>query len=120
VHSEPAEGLAVANDRGLTVAVDTVITPALRAEGLVRDLVRQVQALRKEADYRLDQRITVGLLGLGEETRAAIAPFQGYLCDETLCTKLVLEDDGSPWDRREQVTIDGQAVEVAIRKQDVT
>ena len=116
VNTEPAEGLAVANDRGVTVAVDTVITPALQAEGLVRDLVRQVQTLRKEADYRLDERITVGLLGLDDDTRAAMAPFQGYFCDETLCTDLRFEDDSAPWDRRQTIKIDGQSVEVAVRR----
>jgi isoleucyl-tRNA synthetase len=116
VHTQPAEGLAVANDRGVTVAVDTVITPALQAEGLVRDLVRQVQTLRKEADYRLDQRISVGLFGLSEDTRAAMAPFQGYFCDETLCTNLLFEDDGRAWDRRQTVKVDGQSIEVAVRR----
>ncbi|MBM3190836.1 MAG: class I tRNA ligase family protein, partial [Chloroflexi bacterium] len=72
VQTQPAEGLAVAADKGATVAIDAVITPALRAEGLVRDIVRHVQTLRKEADYRLDERITVGLLGLNEEVRAAV------------------------------------------------
>lgn len=116
VNTEPAEGLAVASERGVTVAVDTVITPALQAEGLVRDLVRQVQTLRKEADYRLDERITVGLFGLDDVTRTAMAPYQGYFCDETLCTTLLVEDDGAPWDRRQTVTIDGQSVEVAVRR----
>ena len=41
VNTQPAEGLAVAADKLITVAIDAAITPELRAEGLVRDLVRR-------------------------------------------------------------------------------
>ena len=116
VDLQPAEGLAVAADRGITVAVDTVITPELAAEGLVRDLVRYVQTLRKEAGYELDDRITVGLFGLGEQARAALEELRGYLCEETLCTTLLTEDDGGAWDREQTVKLDGERVRVAVRR----
>ncbi|MDI7277324.1 MAG: DUF5915 domain-containing protein, partial [Anaerolineae bacterium] len=115
VHAQAVEGLAVAAEGGTTVAIDTLITPELAAEGLVRDLVRHVQTLRKEADYRLDDRITVGLFGLGEEARRALAGAQGYLCEETLCTRLLTEDDGHPWDREQTVRLAGGEVRVAVR-----
>jgi isoleucyl-tRNA synthetase len=116
VHTQPAEGLAVVGDRGLTVAVDTLVTPKLAAEGLVRDLVRYVQGLRKEADYRLDERITVGLFGLGSQAQVALAELQDYLCGETLCTRLLTEDDGRSWDREQTVRLDGEQVRVAVRR----
>jgi len=116
VNAEPPEGLAVASDRGITVAIDTVITPALRAEGLVRDIVRQVQTLRKEADYALDDRITVGLFDLDEALRADVAAFQTYLCDETLATAVLNEDDGAAWDQHKAVKVGGATIEVAVRR----
>ncbi len=116
VETQPGEGLAVASDKGLTVAIDTEITPELAAEGMVRDLVRYVQTLRKEADYQLDDRITVGLFGLGGEARAALNDLQGYLCEETLCTHLLTEDDGRAWDREQTVKLDGTQVRVAVRR----
>jgi isoleucyl-tRNA synthetase len=115
IHTEPAEGLAVAADRGLTVAIDAVITPELEAEGLVRDLVRQVQTQRKEADYDLDQRIAVGLFGLSDALTAAVEAFRDYLCGETLCERLLLADDGAPWDSRQEVKLGG-GVTVAVRR----
>ena len=62
----------------------------------------------------------MGLLGLGEDARAAMAPFQGYLCDETLCTALLWEDDGAPWDRRQTVKIEGQSVRLQYEGRDGT
>ena len=115
VHTQAVEGLAVAAEGGTTVAVDTLITPELAAEGLVRDLVRYVQTLRKEADYELDDRITVGLFGLSDEARRALAGLQDYLCEETLCTRLLTEDDGQPWDRQQTVRLAGGTVRVAVR-----
>ena len=55
-HEQP-EGLAVTTDQGMTVAVDTQLTPELVSEGLAREVVRRIQNLRKEADFKLDDRI---------------------------------------------------------------
>ncbi|MEN6479070.1 MAG: class I tRNA ligase family protein [Anaerolineales bacterium] len=116
VDVEPAEGLAVASEKGVTVAIDAVITPELEAEGRVRDVVRYVQTLRKEADYDLDERIHVGLFGLDEQTAAAIAGLRDYILQETLCTKLLLADDGGTWDRQQTFKLSGQEITVAVRR----
>ncbi|MFH1085503.1 MAG: class I tRNA ligase family protein [Chloroflexota bacterium] len=116
INTTPAAGLAVAADRTLTVAVDAVITPALEAEGRARDLVRHVQTLRKDADYALDDRITVGVFGLSPELLAAVAANRVYLCEETLCTRLLLAEDGAVWDLRRAIKLGGAQVEVAVRR----
>ncbi|HUS59852.1 MAG TPA: isoleucine--tRNA ligase [Nevskiaceae bacterium] len=43
----------------LTVELETKITPQLKAEGEVREMVRQIQELRKKAGCRLGQKIIV-------------------------------------------------------------
>lgn len=48
-------------ETGLTVELDTELTPELQAEGQARELVRQVQQLRKEAKIGLDARVHVTL-----------------------------------------------------------
>ncbi|UCH59392.1 MAG: isoleucine--tRNA ligase, partial [Anaerolineales bacterium] len=58
VQTQPAEGLAVASDKLATVAVDATLTPELKAEGLAREIVRRVQAMRKEAGFDIADRIT--------------------------------------------------------------
>jgi len=116
INAEPGEGLAVVSDKGVTLAVDTTITPTLRAEGLVRDLVRYVQTLRKDAGYSLDDRITVGLLGLTPEAHAAVEEFGAYFRQETLATVLLFEDDGLAWDASDGQRLDGDTVEVRVRR----
>ena len=116
IDTEPAEGLAVTVERGVTVAVDTVLTDDLMAEGLVRDLVRYVQTLRKEAGYQMDDRITVGLFGLTERAQQATQQFEGYLRQETLAEDVRTEPDNLSWDAREAVKLDGESAEVAVRR----
>ncbi len=83
VREEAREGLAVASERGMTVAVDIVLTPELIAEGLAREVVRRVQSLRKEADFEMDDRILVTYQAEGELARA-IEAWRDFIAAETL------------------------------------
>jgi len=105
----------VAEEKGLIVAIDTTITAELQTEGWARDLVRQIQTLRKEADYELDQRITVGLFSSDQTLRDVLAPWQPHIMEETLATRLLTEDDGAAWDQRTETTINGHPLVVAVR-----
>jgi len=116
IHYEAREGYAAEAQRDTIVVLDLEIDESLRHEGLVRDIVRHVQTLRKEADYRLDERITVGLFGLNADARAAVSAFEQYLREETLCTGLLIVDDGRAWDRREPVKLAGVEIGVAVRR----
>ncbi|MFA6531995.1 MAG: isoleucine--tRNA ligase [Patescibacteria group bacterium] len=42
-----------------SVALDFTITPELKAEGVARDLIRSIQALRKKADFKINDRIYI-------------------------------------------------------------
>jgi isoleucyl-tRNA synthetase len=88
VQTQPAEGLAVAADKGVTVAVDAVITPELRSEGLAREVVRRVQTMRKEADFNIEDRITTWYVTEGELSQV-MADWGDYIRSETLSTELM-------------------------------
>jgi isoleucyl-tRNA synthetase len=59
IQTEPAEGLAVAADKIITVGVDVVITKELAAEGVARELVRRIQNMRRDAGFDISDKITV-------------------------------------------------------------
>ncbi len=92
VQTQPAPGLAVAADKLITVAVDSTLTPDLRAEGLAREIVRRVQAMRKDAGFNIDDRITTffqpddKLAAAADETLAA---WSDYIRAETLSTQII-------------------------------
>ena len=79
------EGADVEAEGGVLVALDTSITPELEREGLARDLVRQIQELRKAADYKVDDRIQVALIGVDPKV---LSEFGDYIQNETLATSL--------------------------------
>ncbi|MET0385371.1 MAG: isoleucine--tRNA ligase [Polyangiales bacterium] len=58
---EATSGGAVESQNGITVMLDTQLTPELEAEGLARELVNRVQNLRKTAALGVSQRIRLTL-----------------------------------------------------------
>jgi isoleucyl-tRNA synthetase len=89
VLSEASEGLAVAADKGVTVGVETDISDELRAEGLAREVVRRIQAMRKSADFNIEDRILTSYQAEGE-LADVMSTWAEYIQGETLST--VLED----------------------------
>ena len=114
VNSQPAEGLAVAAEKGVTVAIDANITPELRAEGLAREIVRRIQDLRKQADFNIEDRITTAYETEGEIAKV-FTEWGDYIKAETLTntvTTSVLNVDLSA-----EITIDGIPVKLGIKKE---
>ncbi|NVP17464.1 isoleucine--tRNA ligase [Candidatus Gracilibacteria bacterium] len=67
---------------GMVISMDSNITPELKNEGYIRDIVRHIQESRKEADYKVDDRIQVSISGCDE----VIKDFKEYIQNETLST----------------------------------
>jgi len=55
------EGWASAEDESVSVAIDTTLTDALRAEGRALDLIRELNGMRKDAGLELTDRVRVVL-----------------------------------------------------------
>ncbi len=112
VQTEPAEGLAVAADRQVTVAVDATLTPALRAEGLARELVRRIQAMRKDAGFNIEDRITTYYDAKGQLAQVML-DWAGYIRSETLSTGL-LSGPAPVQAYCEQQYIDGESITLGV------
>ena len=89
--SEEQGGWLVAQEGLITVALDTVITDELRAQGYAREAVRCIQSLRKKADLALTDRITVELRA-SPVVAAALALHEAYLAEETLARSVRFVD----------------------------
>jgi len=46
----------------MVIAMNLEITPELALEGYARDIVRHIQDARKEAQYKVDDRITINII----------------------------------------------------------
>ncbi len=70
------------------VELDTKITNELRAEGLARDLIRQIQDQRKKSGLQVDDRISVQIATDFDELKAATEQYKDLIQAETGTTKL--------------------------------
>ncbi len=62
ISTESAEGFVSSSDKGITVVLDTTVTPELKAEGVERELISKIQSMRKDAGFEVVDRITVNYL----------------------------------------------------------
>ena len=87
IETEAEEGFAAASDDGITVGLSLELTEELRLEGMVRDLVRAVQNMRKDAGFDVEDRIEVSW-DLDGEIGNAIRKFESYFRAETLTNSI--------------------------------
>ncbi len=112
VRFAPREGYAVAEERGLIVGVDVVITLQLEAEGLARDVVRRIQNARKEAGFDISDRIATSYQA-GPRLKAVLAAHADYIAAETLSTFL---SEGEPPDGAyvEELELAGEPLKLGL------
>ena len=85
IESVSMEGSSAAEGGGILVVLDTNLNEELLAEGLVRDVVRQVQELRKNSGLEVVDRIELGIEA-PEKINSALNKFQEYIENETLAS----------------------------------
>jgi isoleucyl-tRNA synthetase len=114
VRAEAKEGYAVASEGAYLAALVTELTPELVNEGLVREFVRRVQSLRKEADLDIADRIHL-YYSASERLTHAIEAFEGYIKEETLAKEITqgVIPEELPFLQDE---FDGQSVRICIEK----
>lgn len=108
------EGVDVESEDCILVGLDTVITKELEQEGVVREIVRFLQELRKKADYKISDRIYV-YVDAPKEIQDAVTRFADFIKRETLAIELQ-EGGDFEWDKEEVLEIDGKKVKLGVRK----
>jgi isoleucyl-tRNA synthetase len=110
---EALPGNASETQGGVTVVLDTNVTPELAAEGLAREVVSRVQSLRKDAELTVSQRIHLFVDADGAVARMLETPeLRGLIQRETLGIALerVKAATFPGASIQKQETIDGEAV----------
>ncbi len=103
------EGLGETPDKPI---LDFTITPELKREGLMREVVRVVQAARKDAGLNVDDRITLQLTTDDTELRSAIDEHAETIKTETLAVKLASVDGGY----ETKVKVEGKELAICLSK----
>jgi isoleucyl-tRNA synthetase len=114
IAAQSIEGWLVESAEGLTVALDTTLTPELINEGVAREFVNRVQNMRKDAGLSVTDRIRI-TFDSSERVAAAVLRMSDHIRSETLATRI--ESGGLDHaSHREKFEIDGEPCEIGISK----
>lgn len=97
---------------GDEISLDFEITPDLKQEGLMREVVRVVQAGRKNAGLNVDDRIKLYLKTEAKELLEAIKKFEQEIATEVLAS----EWSDTSLSYSEEVGVEGQELTVSLEK----
>ncbi len=116
ITTEVQAGLEVASERGLTVAVDTALTPELEAEGWAREIVNRIQNLRKDSGLEITDRISLWVQA-PSPLREALLAHSEWVASEVLAVGLAWDLQGVPASTAPvDVEVEGLTCQVALEK----
>ena len=96
-----------------SVVYDLTITPELKREGLMREIVRHVQSARKQASLQIDDRIVLSISSDDSEISQAVDAFADVIKSETLAVELnSVVNESEKYDAK----IEGKLVEISLKK----
>ncbi len=112
ITSQDIEGWLVANNAGITVALDITLTPKLAKEGIARELVNRIQNMRKDSGFEVTDRVEV-LLIKEPKLQAAVLENIDYIKQETLTEVLRFEEELS---NGTEIAFDDIETKITIKK----
>ena len=98
------------------IKLDFKITPQLRREGIAREVVRQIQAMRKKAGYKPKHKVVVMYFGT-DNLNKILSEKKPFILSETRAYKFDLgKKSKQVFDVEKTFNIDGQELWLAIKK----
>lgn len=90
------------------IEISKHLTPELKREGLMREVIRHIQSARKKAGLQVDDRIMLQLTTNDEQLHQAIDEHAEVIATETLAVF------GEVHDNQSTVTVEGAGLEIAL------
>jgi len=105
-------GYESVSDRGITVVIDTNLTPELLEEGLVREIVSKIQTMRKDCGFEVMDHIEIGV-AQNEVIENIMRKYAEDICADTLCDSIVYGETG---ENEKNWNINGQNVMLSVKQ----
>ena len=106
------EGFVTDGDQRVTVVLATTLTPELLQEGYMRELVHQIQTMRKEAGFEVMDKIRITYQG-GETMDSVVGAFKDSICTDTLAEDIAKTEAKG---YTKECRINGEAVTLGVEK----
>ena len=112
---QPHEGITAAtlNSGDAIIVLDTEITEDLAKEGIARDVIRQVQQARRDAELVVTDRIQIWLDG-AETILDGVKTFEEYVASQILATEILYGRTKNPEASTTQVEIENNDLTFSI------
>ena len=107
------EGQDVETENGVLVSLDTNLSQELIKEGYMREIIRYIQDMRKEAGYQVSDRILC-LVESEPAINEAVLLHSDTIKTETLSNELQVGGD-LEWDLEKNVEIEGYLTKLAVK-----
>ena len=91
LNEKPKDNIVSIDESNYIVALDTTLNEYLIIEGLERELTRSIQVLRKEAGFKVEQRIGLSIKTSGELLNKVLNKYLDKIKIETLADKFYNE-----------------------------
>ena len=115
VHRQARGDVVVRADGVVVAAIDPALSDALRREGLAREIVSRVQRLRRDAGYRVADRIDLWVAG-DPAVLAAAREHAAYIAGETLARQVWTAPPEADADLVQEAELDGLRAQLAVRR----
>ena len=118
ITAKASTSMVVQQGDGMSVALDPAVTPALRAEGMAREIVSRVQRLRKESGLAVSDRIRLAIAAPAE-VQEAVQSHQQWIAGEVLARECIIADvfpASIAWQAEAEVELDGPTARIALSK----
>ena len=106
------EGYVSEDNNGITVVLDTNLTPELLEEGFVREIISKVQTMRKEADFEVTDKIHVTYEG-SDKAQQIFETHKDEIGSETLSVSV---ENAAPSGYVKEWNINGEKVTIGVER----
>ena len=112
-NKKPKSHLVIIKENDDVVALDTTLTEELIVEGMARDLVRTLQVLRKEAGFKVEQKINLSIVTEGKLMEKVLEKHIEKITEDTLTEKFSKEALNNA-ELEKEIEINGEKVIVYL------
>ena len=112
IETAQMEGYYSETDNGITVVLDTNLTPELIEEGFVREIISKIQTMRKEAGFEVMDKICVYVKD-NQVIKAVVEKHRNQIASEVLAQDIILDQTEG---YEKEWNINTEKVTLAVKK----
>lgn len=90
-HDKPKADFVVAKENNGTYALDICLTKELLVEGFIREAIRKIQVLRKDAGLAVEQRIKIAIISKDSFVNDAVKEYSDRIKQDILATEVAMD-----------------------------